>query len=468
MKRRAPPPPPETSRNVCPKREIGETVLKTGVKYKIVTGDCLQQLKVIPNNSIQLVFSSPPYNVGKVYEKKVALTKYLEGQRRVILELCKKVSCGGSICWQVGNFVSDSAISPLDMLVHPFFEEGGMTLQRRFAWTFGHGLHCSKRFSGRYETISWYSKGDTQAPRFISPFHKAEWNRGIMEIPNVKSNHVEKTEHPCQFPVEMVERFVLALTNTGDLVLDPYSGVGSTVVAALKHDRRGIGVEIDENYVDISEHRVASFFDGSLTVRELGSSVYVPTPKDSTARRPDEWRNICNPSLKLEDEYKGSLSTHRPPDLAVFIGSTPPLDFVAPNICVVADSLTRGTIDAPINSRLRNRIICENSDGSLSCVFWFSTEEHHFDLDAVRVPSKYPGKKSVTTGLLSGNPLGKNPSDVWTDRPAATTVRGLSQHYWTRIIRSLCPVGGTVLFSSRPSDQMLQIVTQLKRCVVWK
>src|SRR5690606_35889755 len=71
-------------------------------------------------------------------------------------------------------------------------------------------------------------------------------------FPNVKHNHVEKTPHPCQFPVELPERLVLALTEPGDLVLDPYMGVGSTIVAAVRHGRRAAGAEIVPEYVALA------------------------------------------------------------------------------------------------------------------------------------------------------------------------------------------------------------------------
>src|SRR5699024_2513972 len=83
-------------------------------------------------------------------------------------------------------------------------------------------------------------------------------------FPNVKSNHVEKTSHPCQFPVELVERLVLSLTEEGDSVLDPYMGVGSSVIAAIKHGRVGYGCDIEKEYVDIAHDRIKQFHEGTL------------------------------------------------------------------------------------------------------------------------------------------------------------------------------------------------------------
>ena len=165
-------------------------------------------------------------------------------------------------------------------------------------WHFGHGLHCSKRLSGRYETILWFTKGDDyifnlDPIRVPSKYPNKKYFKGpnsgkisgnplgknpsdVWEIPNVKSNHIEKTIHPCQFPVELVERLVLALTNKGDIVLDPYMGVGSSVIAAIKHNRRGYGCEIVQEYVDIARDRINDFYAGRLKTREMGKPVYDP------------------------------------------------------------------------------------------------------------------------------------------------------------------------------------------------
>jgi len=98
----------------------------------------------------------------------------------------------------------------------------------------------------------------------------------VWEFPNVKSNHPEKTIHPCQFPVELVERLVLPLTDEGDCVLDPYLGVGSTVIAAAMHRRRGYGCEILQEYADIAQARLDALESGTLRTRPMGKPIYDP------------------------------------------------------------------------------------------------------------------------------------------------------------------------------------------------
>ena len=116
-----------------------------------------------------------------------------------------------------------------------------------------------------------------------------EWEDGMWEnIPNVKQNHCEKTKHPCQFPVELVERCVLALTNEDDWVLDPYSGVGSTIVAAINNNRKGAGSEMNQAYFDIAEKRIADYYAGTLKTRNIGTKIY--TPKGKVSEIPQEWK----------------------------------------------------------------------------------------------------------------------------------------------------------------------------------
>jgi adenine-specific DNA-methyltransferase len=114
----------------------------------------------MPDESLQLVVTSPPYNIGKEYERRLKLEVYLEQQAEVIRECVRCLASRGSICWQVGNYVDNGAIIPLDTVLYPIFTELGLRMRNRIIWHFEHGLHCSRRFSGRYETIIWFTKSD--------------------------------------------------------------------------------------------------------------------------------------------------------------------------------------------------------------------------------------------------------------------------------------------------------------------
>ncbi len=182
--------------------------------------------------------------------------------------------------------------------MYPIFTSLGLRLRNRIVWYFGHGLHASKRFSGRYEVILWFTKGNDytfnlDAVRMPQKYPKKKYFKGpkrgelsgnplgknpadVWEIPNVKANHVEKTIHPCQFPVELIERLVLAMTDEGDWVFDPFMGVGTTAIAALMHNRKAIGAEIMPEYVKATRDRIRLAETGALRVRPMERSVYDP------------------------------------------------------------------------------------------------------------------------------------------------------------------------------------------------
>lgn len=290
-----------------------------------LNGDVLEQLNKIPDNSINLIISSPPYNLGKSYEKRQDLQEYLTWQKNVLSHCVNKLKDNGSIVWQVGNYIKNGEIFPLDIYFYSILKEFDLKLRNRIIWHFEHGLHAKNRLSGRYETLLWFSKNDDYVFNLDSirvpskypgkrhfkgekkgqpsgnPLGKNpsdfwiiiqnEFENGIMEIPNVKANHIEKTIHPCQFPVELVERFVLALSNENDVVLDPFAGVGSSAIAALKHKRKSILIEKEKMYLDLAKKRILKLQDQTLKLRPLGKKIYQPKGNESVAKIPQEWQN---------------------------------------------------------------------------------------------------------------------------------------------------------------------------------
>ncbi|HXG94801.1 MAG TPA: site-specific DNA-methyltransferase [Blastocatellia bacterium] len=289
----------------------------------IAPGDCLDSLCTLPDNFVKLIITSPPYNLGKVYEKATDLRDYLKALNPIVDELVRVLSPEGSVCWRVGNYVENGEVFPLDIFYYPFFKSHGLKLRNRIIWRFEHGLHASKRFSGRYEVLLWFTKSDVYTfnldsvrvpskypgkthfkgekrgqpsgnplgknPSDIWRIVAQDWETALWDIPNVKANHPEKTIHPCQFPIELVERCVLALTNEGDWVLDPFSGVGSALLAALRHKRHAFGCEKEDEYIEIAKKRVADLFSGALRYRPFGKPVYQPTGKEKVSQIPIEW-----------------------------------------------------------------------------------------------------------------------------------------------------------------------------------
>lgn len=233
----------------------------------LACADAKDLLDALPMEPVfDLVLTSPPYNLGKEYEKRRPLEDYFTWQREIIERIVPRLRDTGSLCWQVGSYVDHGAIYPLDFGFAPIFDELGLKLRNRIVWRYGHGLHCKNRFSGRYEVVLWYTKSDSytfnlDAVRIPAKYpgkrHFKGEHRGqlsgnplgknpedVWDIPNVRGNHIEKTAHPCQFPVGLAERLVLALTDEGQLVFDPFSGAATTGVAALIRNRRFWGCEI--------------------------------------------------------------------------------------------------------------------------------------------------------------------------------------------------------------------------------
>jgi adenine-specific DNA-methyltransferase len=308
-----------------------EASFRPEAEIVVFSGDVVDFLAQIPDNSVALIVTSPPYNLGKEYENRVLIEQYLQTQAKIIAQLYRVLRNDGSICWQVGNFVENGEVYPLDILYYPIFKELGMKLRNRIIWKFGHGLHASKRFSGRYETILWFTKSDRyifnldpvrvpakypgkrhfkgpnkgkpsgnplgKNPSDVWEIVVQDWEELVWDIPNVKSNHPEKTVHPCQFPIELVERCVLALTNENDWVFDPYMGVGSTLIAAVKHNRRAMGCEKEPEYVEIARQRLLDYFNGTLRYRPLGKPVYQPTGREKVSQIPEEWRETSQMRL---------------------------------------------------------------------------------------------------------------------------------------------------------------------------
>ncbi len=294
--------------------------------YQILNGDSLKILKGIEDKKFDLIITSPPYNVGKSYETKTSIEKYLESQEGIINELVRTLSDKGNLCWQVGNYVDKGEIFPLDIYYYQIFKKHGLKLRNRIIWHFGHGLHASNRFSGRYETILWFSKTNDyifnldnvrvpskypgklhfkgakkgqpsgnplgKNPSDIWEIIANDWETSMWNIPNVKSNHPEKTGHPCQFPIELVERCVLALTNENSWVLDPFSGVGSTVIGSIKNNRNAIGIEKEEEYCNIARKRIEELNEGKLKIRPINKPIHIPSEKDKVAQVPIEWTQL--------------------------------------------------------------------------------------------------------------------------------------------------------------------------------
>lgn len=246
----------------------------------IYAGDCLEWLLGLPEQSVDCVVSSPPYNIGKEYESRRALKVYLDEQAKVLTECARVLKPTGSIFWQVGAY-SDGrgSLIPLDVRFFPLLEDLGLIPRNRIIWVRQHGLHGRNKYSARHESVLWFTKsndykfnldpirvpqkyqnkkswkGDNKGELTCNPLGKNPGDIWIFQ--NVKHNHEEQTVHPAQFPEDMIARIVLAATNEGDVVLDPYMGTGTVAVVARDHGRYYLGAEIDPGYLSVANRRIA-------------------------------------------------------------------------------------------------------------------------------------------------------------------------------------------------------------------
>lgn len=264
-------------------------------------GDWRDVLPHVPSATVDLTLTSPPYCLGKSYDTGQTVDDFESEIRQIIPHVIRVTKPGGSICWQVGHYVRDNILTPLDYISHNVFSEfDDLDLRNRIIWTFNSGLHCTKRFSGRHEVVLWYTKcgashyfdvDPVRIPqRYPGKKHHKGPNKGqfsgnplgknpgdVWDIPNVRGQSIEKTNHPCQFPVGLAQGLVMSLSPPMGLVLDPYMGSGTTGVAAILEQRRFVGTEIASEYHRVAIERLTDAMEGRAKFRPYGKPILTPS-----------------------------------------------------------------------------------------------------------------------------------------------------------------------------------------------
>jgi adenine-specific DNA-methyltransferase len=293
-------------------RAESANVLQSKANYYQHLGDCRELIEALPPDSIDLIVTSPPYFMGKEYDYSRSKEDFTAELNEVLPSLVRVLRSGGSMCWQVGYHIKEGVVTPLDYLIHSAASSiKDINLRNRIVWTFGHGLHGRKKFSGRHEMILWYTKGDeyhfdldsVRVPQKYpgKRYYKGE-NKGklsgnplgknpsdVWQIPNVKARHVEKTDHPCQFPVALAQRLVLALSPCEGIVLDPFAGSATTGVAAIIEGRRYLGADIEANYHEIALARLNQAVAGTVKHRPLNKPIFKPHDGLAVAQKPSNF-----------------------------------------------------------------------------------------------------------------------------------------------------------------------------------
>lgn len=308
------------------------------MKFSLFNDDASQTLKKFEDNSIDITLTSPPYCIGKAYDIYTTIEGFKKINQPIIEEIYKKTKIGGSICWQVGHHVSSGEIIPLDFIVYDMFKNihPDLKLRNRIIWSFNHGANCRNRFSGRHETILWFTKGnnyffDLDSVRIKQKYPGKKYYKGekkgsyscnplgknpgdVWEIPNVKANHIEKTAHPCQFPIGLAQRIIRSLSPQNGTVLDPFMGAGSTGAAAMIEKRNFQGVELDQKYYKIAAERIKLAQQGLLSYRDINKPIFDPKKAGAVGRDPEQRtleKSIIPHEYGNERDEEGTLNILR-------------------------------------------------------------------------------------------------------------------------------------------------------------
>lgn len=245
--------------------------------------DCVEAMQLIGKPIIDLTITSPPYNIGKEYEEVKALNFYLGWTKKWINLVYALTRNTGAFWLNLGyiNIPNKATAIPLPYLIWdkvPFF------LMQEVVWNYGAGVACKKRLSPRNEKWLWYVKDkdrytfnlDAIRDREVKYPNQRKNGRlrcntlgknpsDVWQIAKVTSgknrSSTERTPHPAQFPLDLINRIVGGFSNAGDLILDPFIGSGSTAEVCLRQNRKVIGFEIKREYCDIASVRIENYLE---------------------------------------------------------------------------------------------------------------------------------------------------------------------------------------------------------------
>lgn len=243
--------------------------------------DCLEAMSRLPANIVDLTVTSPPYNIGKEYESKTDVDKYVSWCADWIAGV-NRVSRPQAAFWLNLGYLSMPGRAKCLPISYLLWDKVPLFLLQEVVWNYAAGVASRKNFSPRNEKFLWYVK-DQEAYTFnlddvrdtnvkypnqkkngklkCNPLGKNPTD--VWEFPKVTSGanraSPERTAHPAQFPIAVIDRIVRACSNPGDVVLDPFMGSGTTAEVGLSTDRFVLGFELEPKYIDIIENRVDNF-----------------------------------------------------------------------------------------------------------------------------------------------------------------------------------------------------------------
>jgi adenine-specific DNA-methyltransferase len=245
--------------------------------WELLVGDCLELLGTVKTGSVALVLTSPPYNIGKPYEQPIPLEEYLAWCQVWLAEVRRVLTPNGA-AWINLGFIDVPGLGRAVPLAYLLWPHLGLYLVQEVVWRYESGVPHRRRLTPRNEKLLWLVSDprsytfnldavrdpDIRYPNSLkngrlrcNPLGK---NPGdVWHVPKVTAGRAspERTSHPAQMPLALAERIILACSHPGGLVLDPFAGSGTTLLAAIRHDRRAIGIERHPTYAAIARRRLS-------------------------------------------------------------------------------------------------------------------------------------------------------------------------------------------------------------------
>ena len=238
----------------------------------IIQGSC-ENMKDIPNNSLHLMITSPPYNVSKEYDNDLSLEEYLNLLKNCFAETYRVLVDGGRACVNIAN-IGRKPYIPLSDYVSKIMIEIGFNMRGEIIWNKSAGAGISTAWGSFqsasnpilrdvHEYILIFSKGNYKRERDknekefrkdnISKEEFIEWTKSVWTM-NPES--AKRIGHPAPFPEELPNRLIKLFSFTNDIVLDPFMGSGTTAIASIKNNRNFVGYEINEEYINLANNRI--------------------------------------------------------------------------------------------------------------------------------------------------------------------------------------------------------------------
>ncbi|MCJ2144804.1 DNA methyltransferase [Methylobacterium sp. E-066] len=232
-------------------------------------GDCREIMTQLEAGSIDVVFTSPPYNAGKASEESLNLVEYLEFVREWTAELPRLLSPKANVWLNLGYTLDDGQAVPLTYLYYPIMRAHGFRLVQEIVWRYEGGMAYKRRFTHRTERLQWWTL-DNNFRFYLDAVHEPGENRtddprnnprgknpgDYWYFDRVAASSAEKTLHPCQTPEVIIERVIKSCSRPGQIILDPFGGSGTTGVVASGLGRGFILIEKDEQYVSEASQRL--------------------------------------------------------------------------------------------------------------------------------------------------------------------------------------------------------------------